>query len=456
MHARHPMPIVLALLLTAAFPAAAQAPADPRAVEAPAKVAEKNIHTWALAETALTEPALKYRFVLSPVDAADGNAAPIYLTALTLMPADRQADDGQLVKLLEAPLADLSAQAVGEALEPYSGALRQMGFAAVLPPLNQFRTLARALALRARMHIAAGDFAAAAADLRRGYQLARHLGNGELLIQALVGIAVSGQMTGQVEAWIARGGSPNLYWALAQIHDGVVDFRRAFRTEADVVFLSMPQLRKLEELELSAEGWRALVNQTLGLFGTPQPPMAAAAWATAAYPQARRWLLDNGYSEKQVEAMPVGKAILLTTVANFTRQRDDLFKWLELPYHLAARGMQASMTQLRSGTADMSPVSGYPLVYLLPALSRASFIEAKGQRRVAALMAAESIRAWRAAHKGAWPESLDVLDWPAPHDPVTGKPFPYRVEDGKAILESPAPYFPDDSERFILLAPKAN
>ena len=48
------------------------------------------------------------------------------------------------------------------------------------------------------------------------------------------------------------------------------------------------------------------------------------------------------------------------------------------------------------------------------------------------------MRAYAAAHDGQLPASLnDVKDVPIPLDPVTGKPFEYKVVGGKATFETP-------------------
>ena len=55
-------------------------------------------------------------------------------------------------------------------------------------------------------------------------------------------------------------------------------------------------------------------------------------------------------------------------------------------------------------------------------------------RRFAALECVEALRLY-AAQNGKWPAALaDVTDVPVPTDPMTGKPFEYRVQENKAVL----------------------
>jgi hypothetical protein len=62
---------------------------------------------------------------------------------------------------------------------------------------------------------------------------------------------------------------------------------------------------------------------------------------------------------------------------------------------------------------------------------------ARLDRRVAALRCVEAIRLYAAAHGGRLPPTLAaVKEVPVPEDPLTGKPFAYRLENDTATLEA--------------------
>jgi hypothetical protein len=70
---------------------------------------------------------------------------------------------------------------------------------------------------------------------------------------------------------------------------------------------------------------------------------------------------------------------------------------------------------------------------------------------VTALECIEALRHFAAGHNGQLPAQLsDITDIQIPNDPATGKPFAYRVEGSKAILETSAPKdgTPRDSARY--------
>jgi hypothetical protein len=59
---------------------------------------------------------------------------------------------------------------------------------------------------------------------------------------------------------------------------------------------------------------------------------------------------------------------------------------------------------------------------------------------IASLQCIEALRHYAAMHKNQLPAELgDIADVQLPHDPVTAKPFSYRIEGSKAILETAPP-----------------
>ena len=74
----------------------------------------------------------------------------------------------------------------------------------------------------------------------------------------------------------------------------------------------------------------------------------------------------------------------------------------------------------------------------LPAAAQVFAARTRVDRSIAALRCVEAVRLHAAAHAGALPASLDEIeDAPVPADPFTGRPFGYRLADGRAILTSP-------------------
>ena len=312
----------------------------------------------------------------------------------------------------------------------------------LLPELQQTRSFGRMLAAKARLQIAEGQLDEAAHTLQTGYALARHVGEGQTLINALVGIAITGIMSKQVETFIEQPGAPNLYWALTNLPDPLVDMRPGLEAEWAMIYLSYPELRNLKAKDDSPEQWRDRLNNMMGKLlsfsgGPPSIPseLATTALSLKGYPLARQGLIEQGYKPEEVEAMPVPKVILLYTMRTYEELRDDIFKWFAVPYPQALGGMEKAEAGLKDGLRrEVIPFAGI----LLPALQAAHRADARGRRTIAVLRVIEAIRLYGAAHDANLPEKLsDIAEVPVPNDPMTGNPFIYRRSGTTAILESP-------------------
>ena len=76
----------------------------------------------------------------------------------------------------------------------------------------------------------------------------------------------------------------------------------------------------------------------------------------------------------------------------------------------------------------------FPLEQHLPG---ALFAFARTDRQLAALRCIEALRLYAAGHDGKLPPTLDdIKEVPIPSNPVTGKPFSYRLEGRTAVLEA--------------------
>jgi len=81
-----------------------------------------------------------------------------------------------------------------------------------------------------------------------------------------------------------------------------------------------------------------------------------------------------------------------------------------------------------------------PLGWMVPSVSNARLTIALVDRQIALLQCVEAIRAYAAIHNGNLPDALaDLVETPAPMDPVTGQPFEYEVKANVAVLTAPVP-----------------
>jgi hypothetical protein len=123
--------------------------------------------------------------------------------------------------------------------------VRQEGYNLMLPDVQGLREYGWLLAMRARLELADPDFDRAMETLQTGFALGRDLAEAPILINALVGLAVSHIMLQEVEQWIQTPGSPNLYWALTYLPRPLVDMRTALQGERLWIDGMFPGLRQM-------------------------------------------------------------------------------------------------------------------------------------------------------------------------------------------------------------------
>lgn len=410
-------------------------------------------------------PALKYRLLPGLLDLKPGNAAVMYnKAAILVQSSEHEEDQEKLSQWATTSLDELPRKEIDDVLGRHRSVLdeldraarrevcdwqlplrEQFPFAILLPELQETRKFARLLAVKARVEIADGRFEEAQRTLQTGYALARHAAVGPTLINALVGMAIANTMGEQVEAWVGQPGAPNLYWALTCLPRPMIDMRMAADVEMSTLYLAYPELRGLDEAH-TPEYWRELlekgIRDTMPLVAAESPAISwqplVVALAIRGYPQAKRYLIEQGRTPEEVEAMPVAQVVLLYTMRTYDELRDDNFKWYNLPYWQAHEGMEEAERRLSTEAKHREII---PLAsLLLPAVRALKLNEARCDRTVAVLRTVEAIRMVGAAHDGRLPGRLaDVTEMPLPIDPVTGRGFAYRVEGRTAVLEGPAP-----------------
>lgn len=426
-------------------------------------------------------PALKYQLLPPFLERRPGNAAVWW----NRLPAERMtflsefdkefSEDGRIGRWMDIPIGDPREKAyrkkelssVIHLIERGGGIYSDMERASqfescdwelpirdgnfisvMLPDIQQSRAYARMLLAKAHLEIAEGRYDDAVQTLQIGYAEARHVAQSQTLVSGLVGLAISGVMSAQLEQLIQQPGAPNLYWALSTLPRPPVDTRPGAEAESSMLYLQFPDLRDLKKKKLSPDGWRDLLKRTIddiygiGLVeGTPLPTKEAsmALFTMAAiqgYPHAKQYLIRQGHSAAEVEAMPVAQVVLLYTMEVYEEISDDQFKWFFLPASEASEGLERADRQMRKAFAanrEIIPIARF----FLPAIMAAKHAEIRNEWTFAMLRIFEAMRLYAATHDGQWPERVSgITDVPIPVNPVDGKPFVYQRDGNKAILTS--------------------
>jgi hypothetical protein len=251
-------------------------------------------------------------------------------------------------------------------------------------------------------------------------------------------------MLSRVEELIQAPDSPNLYWALTDLPRPLIDLRKPLQGEKLLLPAEFVDLKAIETEPLSPQAQRRILKRLDFLRGvTGSDPRSASEkrlgflpFALKAYPGAKRALIALGRKAADVEAMPVLQVILIDALQQYRRLRDDVFKWVNVPYPQARPRWMKLNEDIRE-TEKKNPGAAVFLAFV-PALQKVHEATLRLERHVAALRCVEALRLHAAAHGGKLPAKLsDITEVPVPDDPVTGKGFVYQVNGDRVTLRDP-------------------
>ncbi len=314
--------------------------------------------------------------------------------------------------------------------------------------LQETRSISRALALQTKHAILESRLEDAIDLMRMNYRLAYNVGRVKVLVGSLISFAETGITNGNMVEFIATPDSPNMFWALSELPRPVADLRGAFRLECRSVMRMFPVLEDVESATHSPEEWALKVDELLNSMLSLQlqgytPPNAVkflpSAIGILAYGPAKKRLIALGMDAAKVEAMPVGKVMLLDANREYRRIADLLEKEVYLPFPVTASRSAVIDNLMRENEKEAFTSFGRIMAgMMLPAIQQVLNAGARIQRDVDALRVIEALRMHAAEH-GSFPKSLDEIKVvPVPDNPATRKPFEYRLDGATAILGLPS------------------
>lgn len=423
------------------------------------KVESHPIKTLSAHPAEEPRPALKYRFWQPEYKLQPGSALMHFSRALVMwhgFPADFRSkvqqwsfDEGekspsaaemskaidQLINIFD----ELDKLALAEDFK-WDHRLRDLSgpsmYMYLMPEVQQSRDLARLIRIRVRYHADHGEFEEAIHALQAGFKLGAFVGQGETLVQQLVGLAVVGIMLNEVEHLITQPDCPNLYWALATLPRPVIDVRESVQFELGAIHRILPALKEAETEQRDAEywnsAWASLTEDFAALGGLGnESKLAFAVLGVASANPARERLIASGMDREEVEAMAPMRAVLMDASIEIRRVSDDLTKGSFLPHsfgrEIVAQADDAmeewiQQNRFQSGGAAIAGL-------LFPAVQAAAAAGIRTQFFVNRLMTIEAIRMHAAENGGKAPSSLEELETPpALPNPFSSQPFEYLAE----------------------------
>jgi hypothetical protein len=418
-----------------------------------------------------SSPALRYRLLPDLLEQRTADAAPHYRRASFLLRrdvpqpvrsalydwSDLRTDQlpkeqvRQALALAEPALGEVECGALCESCDwGHTENLRRDGIFTVLDGIQEMRELHFFLLLRMRLDLVEGRTPRALRTARLALAMAQHVAESPTLISCLISFAMATRTAAVLEEVIERPDAPNLYWALTDLPRPFVDLRRAVQGErlgAYASFPGMTQLAPFDAEPLRPEQVKVLADRLIGIGRDFEIPVfnryVLAYLLYRKHDKSRQALLDAGRPRDCVDRMTPLEVSLLHSFLEYDRELDELMKLQSLPYWEAQPQLEARRKRTRlprtipeamRGDGPALPLAGQ----FVPAIDKVLMARTRVERRLAALRCIEAVRLYAANHDGQWPARLDdIREVSVPFDPATGKPFDYRVLDGKAYLSGP-------------------
>jgi hypothetical protein len=157
----------------------------------------------------------------------------------------------------------------------------------------------------------------------------------------------------------------------------------------------------------------------------------------ASYPAARQWLLSQGKTASQVDAMIPEKVVGLHTAYEIRLITGEYFRIMYLPLWEQYNADERRFFQ--SLPLGENIFSRRMIHLLLPAMHAARMAYKRMQFSNDIMRIAGALRDYAARHDGQVPKSLDdITQVPVPMiNPVTGRAYQYKLIDGKGQIEVP-------------------
>ncbi len=456
------------------------------------ETAENSAYTYQLTITPAPEPdpIFTHRLVLQDIDSMEGNAASDYYRVFEdikgeITAAEKEFGEDEFHNWQDpqlTPLDKLRREPVRIAIEKFDLNLLERatrkrtcdwgldiyslkGVEYLDVPLGDYRensrAMGQALGLRTRLAIADNRYKDALEDIRRIYRIAQDVAQTPLVVCALFASAEARNATNHATELIAQPGAPNLYWALSELPDPLVDYRPAAKLELDFGWKLAPFLRDAEHAEREPEEWnalwRSLAQSDLQQFIYDPPAILSggelgmAALGVAGYSHAKQRLIAWGFDPGRVEKMAVGQVLAIYSARAYRRQAD----FVERAYYVPWPEAQKIIAELEA-SEQSEAIWNHPdrEIYPLAAelLRGARFSRSFHEhvpRQIAALRVIEALRMHATENDGQLPAALaDVTCVPVPENPATGEPFLYHLDGATAVLELPASDGLNNSARY--------
>ena len=327
-------------------------------------------------------------------------------------------------------------------------------FAILLPEVQGIRDIARIQSIRCRLAIAENRIDDAIKIVGQQYAMARHVGQDDFLVSALVGIAIQRIVTDDLYYLLQHPECPNLFWAASRLPKPLIDWERCVSAEYHWVDLQFAKLQQIDTQPHSPAYWQEFIAEFAdemkanGVFywsgneagdesKLPTDPRGEIQkHISSSQAAAKEFLVQRSIvSQDKIDAYPDAQVFFLAMKYHFEQTRDELFKWMSVAPHEGSQQIEA----IEKKNFDRTQPAFTRLSEFLMAGQAVRSIQARSLHHILLIQAVEGIRLYGAAHDGKLPESLADLPYPLPPDPASGQPLLYsKKADSATITNVPA------------------
>jgi hypothetical protein len=330
----------------------------------------------------------------------------------------------------------------------WSYCMEYKGITTTIEHVQKMRGLARYVCGKADWEIRNGGYEDAVRTLRIGIAMANHVAkaNFPTLINSLVGIAIQGIMQDLIMTMVSQPDAPNFYPALTQVIVPADTFEYGLQGEQLCFFAAQNAMQLFEHVnQASPEECRDRLEKIVGTFlqaqtnqwtAPPEKSKISAAMTvvcTLCFPQGRDRLVAEGRKADEIEKLSVYQVVTPYVLEEIKAAYDRMLVMARFP-------MGSSHTAVTfegpNGGKIQSPADIH-LMLLIPSLDAAKRAYTRQSQTYELLKIIEAIRYYAAVHDGRLPESLGAIKEIviATDDPMTGKPFGYKVEGRTAMID---------------------
>jgi hypothetical protein len=322
----------------------------------------------------------------------------------------------------------------------YLERIKVKGMSMLLPEVNTFYLFKQIVQTRARLHLMDGNYEKALYGLQTGYSIAQHLNDTNLIVCTMNGVNFATGMNNVVEEFIQQPGSPNLFWALAQLPRPLIDLNKAYLGDRLGLQYLYGDLAEMEKRVLTQAEMEVILKgpfkDAFRMYGAELGNWPTVVLKT--YPDAKSWLKTKGWSTTDIEKMTSTQAVFLYGIGRYTILADEFLQGMYLPYSerfAHALKFDSKVKEL-AAQRDIAYFLGLYFFNPYPGLWVTIY---QLDRHVAVLRCVEAIRHHVANSGNKLPGSWnEIKDLPIPVDPVTGQRFGYTVKSDHAEISVPA------------------